>query len=52
MTTRGLAAVIGLLMLCLNAQVASAQETASFESVNYPGQFMRHQSFLGESRGG
>ena len=27
---------------------ASAQETASFQSVNYPGQFLRHQNFLGE----
>jgi Alpha-L-arabinofuranosidase B (ABFB) domain/Cysteine-rich secretory protein family len=48
MTTRSLVTVVGLLMLCFTAHAASAQETASFESVNYPNQFMRHQFFLGE----
>ena len=44
---RSLAAVVGLLMLCVAARAASAQETASFESANYPDRFMRHAFFLG-----
>jgi hypothetical protein len=45
MTTRSFAAVLGLI-LCLGATSAAAQN--SFESVNYPGYFIRHAYSLGE----
>ena len=48
MTPRSMVTVVGLLMLCFIAAAASAQDTASFESVNYPNRFMRHAFFLGE----
>jgi hypothetical protein len=35
-------------MLCVTPDVTWAQETVSFESVNYPNHFIRHRFFLGE----
>ena len=48
MTIKSVASVIRMLMLCLIADVAPAQETVSFESVNKPNFFIRHRFFLGE----
>jgi cysteine-rich secretory family protein/alpha-L-arabinofuranosidase B-like protein len=48
MTSKSVATIIGLLTLCLIADVASAEETVSFESVNKPNFFIRHRFFLGE----
>jgi Alpha-L-arabinofuranosidase B (ABFB) domain/Cysteine-rich secretory protein family len=48
MTPRSMVTVVGLQMLCVIASAALAQETASFESVNYPNRFMRHAFLLGE----
>ena len=48
MTPRSMVTFVGLLMLCVSASAALAQETASFESVNYPNRYMRHAFFLGE----
>ena len=46
MTARNIAAILGLLILCLAANSASAQN--SFESVNFPGLYIRHAYSLGE----
>ena len=47
MTIRNTATVIGLVMLCLTAQAASADETVSFKSVNYPDRWIRHYNYEG-----
>ena len=47
MTTRNAVTVIGLLILCLTAHAASADETVSFQSVNYPDRWIRHYNYEG-----
>ena len=47
MTISNAATVVGLLVLCLTAQAALADETVSFQSVNYPERWIRHYNYEG-----